>query len=271
MPDITATMTVDEHLDGYLALPTGAGPWPGVVVLPEAFGLNDDIRRVADRFAGEGYVAFAPALYSLRCVRRAFAELSSGEPGPVGARIEASRAWLAGRDDSTGRVGVAGFCLGGGFALLSAPRYDFDAAAVNYGSVPADARTVLRGSCPIVASYGGRDRAFRPHVARLRDALEANATPHDLEVYPGAGHSFLNEQRLPGPASSVLHKLGFGHDPEAAADAWRRIFAFFADHLAGPPTSPAGGAAGTSPAGGSTPAARDGEVGDNRHDEEADQ
>ena len=232
MPDITVRATAtDQDLHAYIAVPPGAGRWPGVVVLPEAFGLNDDIRRVADRFAAEGYVALAPAVYSLRCVRRAMAEVTSFRPGPVSAATEGCRSWLAAREDCTGRVGVAGFCLGGGFALLAAPRYDFAAASINYGSVPKDALQALRGSCPVVASYGRRDRPFRSHAERLRMALEALDIPHDFTSYPNAGHSFLNQQGLPAPVRTLTRRLGFGHEPESAADAWRRIFAFFAEHL----------------------------------------
>lgn len=246
MPDISVTATIDESIGGYLATPPGAGPWPGVVVLPEAFGLTDDIRGIADRFAAEGYLAFAPALYSLRCVRRAFSEVTSGRRGPVGARIDASRSWLAARADCSGRVGVIGFCLGGGFALLAAPRDVFDAAAVNYGAVPENAAEVLRGSCPVVASYGGKDRALRGHARRLDEALESLEVPHDVREYPSAGHSFLNHLKLPGPALSVVERLGLGYEPEAAEDAWERILAFFATYLR-PRPAPSAPATGEEP------------------------
>jgi carboxymethylenebutenolidase len=257
MPDITVP-TTDQDLQGYLAVPPGAGSWPGVVVLPEAFGLNDDIRRITDRFAAEGYVAFAPALYSLRCVRRAMAEVMTFRPGPVAAGVEAARSWLAARDDCSGGVGVAGFCLGGGFALLAAPTYEFAAASANYGAVPKDPLDALRGSCPVVASYGGRDRPFRSHAERLRTTLEALDIPHDFKIYPDAGHSFLNQQKLPTPAKKIIHRLGFGHEPESAADAWRRILAFFTEHLRARPD-------------GSGPRSADDEAGHERRDQQADQ
>jgi carboxymethylenebutenolidase len=137
MPDMTYAAP-SGALGAYLALPRGGAPWPGVVVIQDALGLGDDIREQADRLAAAGYLAFAPDLYSgrgIRCVVAALQASRSGR-GAAYADIEAARRWLVDRGDCTGRVGIIGFCMGGGFALLSAPRYDFAAASVNYGEVP---------------------------------------------------------------------------------------------------------------------------------------
>lgn len=233
MPEITFPARVE--VGGYLAVPEGAGPWPGVVVLPEFFGLNDDIRVQADRLAGAGYLAVAPAIYSLRCTRQAFRDLHARR-GTTFKAIEYVRTWLAGRDDCTGRVGVIGFCLGGGFALVAAP-HGFAVAAVNYGEVPRDAAEVLAGACPIVASYGARDpmsRADPDAPDRLAAALAEQNIPHDVHTYPDpVGHSFMN-RAVPGPLGPVAKMAGFGYDAAAAEDAWERIRAFFADHLREP-------------------------------------
>src|SRR5262249_44207750 len=112
MPEV---MIGSAGLRGYVAKPAGAGPWPGVVVLQEVFGLNDDIRTQADRFAEAGYLALAPDLYShgprLRCIRQAMRDLFTRR-GRSWEYIEASRQWLLDRDDCTGATGVIGFCLG---------------------------------------------------------------------------------------------------------------------------------------------------------------
>lgn len=221
---------------GHLSTPAGTGPWPAVVVIHEIFGLNDDIRGLADEAARRGYLALAPDFYDggpwLRCMKVAFRDLKAGE-GPFFDRIEAARSWLAGREDCTGRVGVIGFCLGGGFALLAAPRSPFAAASVNYGEVPEDVADLLRGACPIVASYGARDRVTRGHADRLRTGLEMARVDHDVKLYPGVGHGFLNRARY-GPALSVISRvmgMHAGYDEAAAADAWARIDAFFDRHL----------------------------------------
>ena len=125
---------------GYLAVPAeSAGPWPGVVVIHEIFGLNRDIRAHADHLASLGYLALAPDLYGgkswVRCVLSAIRQLHAGT-GPAFEALDGFRTWLAERPDCTGTTGVIGFCLGGGFALLCAPRGEYTAAAVNYGEVP---------------------------------------------------------------------------------------------------------------------------------------
>lgn len=229
MPDITFPTRVE--VGGYLAVPDGGGPWPGVVVLPEAFGLNDDIRRQTDRLARAGYLAIAPAIYSLRCVRRAFRELHARH-GTTFDAVEYVRSWLLGHEDCTGRVGVIGFCMGGGFALASAPR-GFDAASVNYGEVPDDAAEALTGACPIVAAYGARDPMARSDpdaVPRLEHTLAAHGVPHDVLTYPEAGHSFMN-RALPEPLAALAKIMGVAPDPVAAEDAWERILLFFDAHL----------------------------------------
>ena len=222
------------ELPAHLAIPAGAGPWPGVVVIHEAFGLVDDMRRIADQFGDHGYLALAPDLFAwgksrFACVRAALRELAEGS-GRMFDDLEAARGWLAARDDCTGRVGVIGFCMGGGFALLAAPRYEFGAASVNYGRVPSDAERVLAGSCPMVASYGGRDRALRGHAERLEVALTSLGVEHDVKVYPEAGHSFLNRNQ--SSLGLVVSKLaGAGYHGPSAEDAWDRILPFFATHL----------------------------------------
>lgn len=214
--------------------PTGAGPWPAVVVLHEIFGLNDDIRQHADRLAAAGYLAVAPDLYSAggapRCLLRTFRTLTRGE-GPALADLDATRAWAAGRSDCTGKVGVIGFCLGGAFALPVSTR-GFDVSAPNYGVVPKDPEEALRGACPIVASYGGRDRGLPGAAPRLEAALQAGGVAHDVKEYPDAGHSFLNRHSF-GPAGALLRVGGVGYEAGAAEDAWGRILRFFANHLDG--------------------------------------
>jgi carboxymethylenebutenolidase len=233
MPEITFRAPHGE-VPGYLAVPAeGAGPWPGVVVIHEAFGLNADIRGKADQMAAHGYVALAPDLYEhkawIRCIRSAFTQLRA-QSGPAFETLDAARSFLAGRADCTGHTGVIGFCMGGGFALLCATRDGFSVAAINYGEVPKDAEAALAGACPVVGSFGARDLMGTSHPERLRHALTVLQIPHDVEVYPGSGHRFMSPSSGVGGAMAKLTRMSY--QPADAASAWQRIYAFFGKHLA---------------------------------------
>jgi carboxymethylenebutenolidase len=223
-------------MTGVLAVPEGPGPWPGVVLVHEAFGVNDVMRRQVERMAAAGYLALMPDLFAAggarRCLAATFRALQAGE-GRAFVDIERARAALAAHPRSTGRVGVLGFCMGGGFALLAASGRGFDAASVNYGMLPADLDDDLLGACPIVASYGGRDRTLAGAAAKLDASLTRLGVAHDVKEYPQAGHSFLNDAET-GPAALrflTARIMGAGPEPESAADAWHRIEAFFGEHL----------------------------------------
>jgi carboxymethylenebutenolidase len=218
-----------------LALPARPERRPGLIVIHEIFGLNDDIRRITGRFADLGYVALAPDLFDtggqrLLCVARTMLTLSRGE-GSAFADLDAARAWLAARPEvDASRIGAVGFCLGGGFALLYAVRAPLGVAAVFYGDVPKTA-AALRGTCPVLGGYGGRDRLFAPQGRRLETLLTELDVPHDVRIYPEAGHSYMSQH------SGVLATIGaWGpmaarYDPAAAADSWTRIESFFRQHL----------------------------------------
>jgi carboxymethylenebutenolidase len=232
MPDISYPVAAG-NVHGYLAVPPATpGPWPGVVVIHEAFGLNDDIRRTADELASHGYLALAPDLFDgkswIRCIRSTFLQLRAGT-GPAFVILEAAREFLASRPDCTGKVGVIGFCIGGGFALLCAPRPGFGVVAVNYGDVPKDAETVLAGACPVVGSYGGRDPMGTQHPERLQRALAVLEVPHDVKVYPGSGHRFMTQLSGAGAIFAKVSKMSY--QPEDAADAWQRIYGFLGTYL----------------------------------------
>lgn len=245
----------DTDLVAYLTVPpVGEGPWPAVVVVHDAVGLTDVAREHADRLAAAGYLAVVPDLYTrggrIRCVQVTFRSLSAGQ-GQAFDDLNLVRRWAADREDTTDRVGVIGFCMGGGFALAMVDR-GFAAAAPNYGPLPRDLDALLSRACPVVASYGGRDRSLQGAAARLDAALTAQGIPHDVKEYPEAGHSFMDRFNV-GPAIVALRAAGLGYHQPSAEDAWRRILRFFATHLAGEagdPTSPTGDP--PSPAGGPT-------------------
>jgi carboxymethylenebutenolidase len=207
-----------------------------VIVVHEIFGSQPEILEVADRFAARGYGALAPDLFSagmrVACLTRAMVELAKGGGGKTVEAIEDSRAWLAARPEiDEQRMAVIGFCMGGGFALAFAAGGPpgLRAASVNYGQVPSKAEA-LSGCCPIVASYGGRDRIVGKEGGRLERHLEELGIEHDVKVYERAGHSFMTDGHHP-VGRLVFLPMRVAHEPRAAEDAFARVFDFFERHV----------------------------------------
>jgi carboxymethylenebutenolidase len=177
----------------------------------------------------------APDLYSAGpralCVARAVLSMQLGG-GPALKDLEAARSYLASRPEvRADRLGVAGFCMGGGFALLLARTGDFRIAAPFYGAVPRRARA-LDGICPVVGGYGAEDRVFAPQGRRLGRHLESLGVRHDVRLYDGVGHSYMNEHepsRIDGIAERGPMRVGY--NAEAAEDSWKRLLAWFGEHL----------------------------------------
>jgi carboxymethylenebutenolidase len=219
-------------MPAYMATPSGTGPWPAVLVIQEAFGLNDHIEDVARRVAAEGYVALAPDLFYRGGKGRTAGydqlpkalELMGGltddgiitDVGSAIAHLETDP------KVRKGRIGITGFCMGGRVSFLAACALpEKITAAVPYygGGIPVDRTATLRA--PVLAFFGDED-PFIPldQVEKLRAEAARLGKKVEIVVYPKAPHGFFCNERD-------------SYRPEAAADAWARTKAFFARHLQG--------------------------------------
>ena len=218
--------TVDHNgmkVMGYLAEPAGP-PKGGVIVIQEWWGLTDDIRVIADRYAVEGYLAFAPDLYHGQVASEpdeARKFVMALERDLAAREIDAGIAWMK---DVRGvaKVGCVGYCMGGGLTLATAmrPTSKVDAAHVYYGGgMPADEQLATI-KVPVLGSYGATDTGIpKEQVDRLRDALTKAGTTNDITLYEGAGHSFFNDTK------PSFH-------PTSAADSWTKSLAWFGKYVA---------------------------------------
>jgi carboxymethylenebutenolidase len=217
-------------IDALLDVPDGPGPWPGVVIIHDAIGYGPDKESINSRVAAAGYVALTPNLFArggwARCVTKVIREVLT-QRGRSLDDVLAARDHLKALPQTTDRIGIAGFCMGGQFALVMSPK-GFDASAPFYGApLPSELSDTLDGACPIVASFGRRDPMGRGASEKLQQVLDDKGITNDVKAYPKVGHSFANKL----PAQPLLRITGFGYNQAATDDAWSRVFAFFDEHL----------------------------------------
>lgn len=220
---MTSFQSGRRQIDGYLAHPEGAGTFPGIILIHEIFGLNENMKDISRRFAAQGYVALAVDLFSGRpraiCIFRAMSGLLLNPLHNRGIHdLQAALTFLSeqpGVDAS--RLGAVGYCFGGSFVVAWACTDDrLQVIAPYYAMNPRPLKAVAR-LCPVVGSYPDSD-ITTPAAQKLNVELDRYHVPHDIKIYPGAKHGFFND------SSKV-------YDAPAAQDSWRRVLAFFEEHL----------------------------------------
>lgn len=212
----------DESTVGYLAVPDGDGPFPSVILIHEWNGLVDRIRQVADAFAQEGYVALAADLYSGRTGSNrdenlALVTEAREDPDALIANLNAAQHFLRERPDVSGKVGVMGWCFGGGVALsygLGGEQHD--ATAIFYGRLVEDPEILRSMHHPVYGTFAQNDQGIPPdQVERFAATLDAIGVENDIHVYDHVNHGFW---------------LYVDSDPETnevpALNAWQRLKAF---------------------------------------------
>ena len=233
METIQLSIRGRDH-DAAVAMPeSGDGPFPGVVVVHDIYGFTRDLKRHCRRFADAGYAAIGPDLYAggaPGCVVKVFQSIATND-GLAYEVIDAARSHLASRADvDADSMAVVGFCMGGGFALIAAADQSFAVAAPFYGVVPKKAER-LKGICPTIAQFGGKDTPFLPHAKRLSRHLEELNVDHELLIYDEAGHSFMNQLEGPFATLGRYTPLKAAYAPTTEQKAWQALLTFLGDRL----------------------------------------
>ncbi|MFQ5609004.1 MAG: dienelactone hydrolase family protein [Woeseiaceae bacterium] len=220
---------VNEELAyGHFAAPSDmVEPLPAVILIHEWWGLNDNIRAVANRLAAEGYMVLAVDLYSGQLATQASEArnlmLEVVESPAVAEENLRQAIDFVSEFASAPKVGVVGWCFGGGWSLNTAMLFpeDIDASVIYYGQVTNDEDKLRAIESPVLGLFAADDRGIRVEsVHEFDDAMRRLRKDYSIEIYEDVGHAFANP-------------TGNNYNAEAAEDAWQRTLAFFAEHLGG--------------------------------------
>jgi len=227
--------TSDGMMEAYLAQPKAGGSYPGVVVIQEAFGVNDHIKKVTERIAAEGYAAIAPDIFHRETERiipfsdmaKAIATLQRVQDPKAMEDVGAAIAHLKSQSHvKTGSLGVIGFCMGGRLTYLTAAHHagEVKCAVPYYGGGitmgnPSPLSRTGEIKCPMYLFFGAKDQLIpMDQVDQINAELTTKKIAFQMKVYPDAGHGFFCDER------------GSYHEA-SAQDAWEKTKSFFAQHL----------------------------------------
>ncbi len=215
-----------KQVKGYLVRPSAAkGPLPGIIVVHEWWGLNDNIRHAADRLAGEGYEALAVDLYDGQSATNPddatkYMKAVMADKDTAKDNLRQAYAYLHDHEHAT-KMGVIGWCFGGGWSLQTALLFPdkLDAAVMYYGQPVTDVATLKTLKMPLIGFFGEKDQGITvADVTAFQDALKQAGVNAEIHEYPDAGHAFANPS-------------GKNYQAAAATDSWDRTVKFFAKYL----------------------------------------
>ena len=218
------TMNVNyfQNSNGYLAKPSESGQYPGIVMIHEWWGLNDNVRDMAEKLASHGYVVFAVDLYDGQVATTA------DEARQLRSSFE-DKYWIENMNvavqyiqeqHSPEKIGSIGWCFGGGQSLnLALNNNDMDATVIYYGSLVTEPQTLSSIDWPILGIFAELDQGIPPaQVNEFESALNEVGIINDIHIYPGVNHAFANPS-------------GERYAPEASMDAWQKTIEFFETNL----------------------------------------
>lgn len=224
--DVVYATVGGKQVKGYLSRPAAAkGPLPGIIVIHEWWGLNDNIRRMADRLAGEGYETLAVDLYGGQSAKtpddaKRYMMQVMGDKDSAKDNLKQAYAYLHDHEQAT-RMGVIGWCFGGGWSLQTGLLFPdkLNAVVMYYGQPVTDVKTLATLKMPLLGLFGEEDMGITvADVLNFQDALKQAGVNADIHEYPGAGHAFANPS-------------GQNYKPDVAKDAWGRTIKFFKQNL----------------------------------------
>ncbi len=228
IPVFSVSAASESPAAGYLALPEASaesGPRPAIILIHEWWGLNRQIRGLAESFAQKGYIAYAVDLYEGKSATDPMEahELMRGLPEDRASQtLKDAVAFLKSRGDvDPKKIGVIGWCMGGGYALeLGLQDPSIAAVVMYYGRLVTDERRLAALKAPLLGFFGADDRGIsKESVEKFKADLERLGVSHNITIYPGAGHAFANPENKEG------------YRPDAASDAAKKTDIFFKQHL----------------------------------------
>ena len=218
----TENVNYYKNSNGYLARPTIDGQYPGIIMIHEFWGLNDNIKQMAEKLASHGYVVFAVDLYDgqvgtttdeARQLRASFEQSQWTE------NMNTTVAYLE-ENYSPRTMGSIGWCFGGGQSLnLALNNSDMDATVIYYGQLVTDTEELSKITWPILGIFAGLDNGIPPEtVNEFEASLDTIGIENDITIYPGVNHAFANPS-------------GDRYAPDEAKDAWQKTLTFFEENL----------------------------------------
>lgn len=213
-------MSGKDTVSGYLCMPEGKGPFPALIAIHEWWGLNEWVEETAMKFASIGYVTLAVDLYRGKATQSPDEahELMRGLPEDRAARdLQAAAQYLKTRSNvDPKKIGSIGWCMGGGFSLVTALNVpDLAACVICYGRLVTDSSSIQKIPCPILGIFGEEDMGISPQSVReFETACKSAGKSIEVKIYEKAGHAFMN------PNNAKAYRGA------SAKDAWSRIQTF---------------------------------------------